>query len=346
MKINFSCKNDITCFIDFCNFLFIVIVIFLHLPGYTFDYFYILSKFQINIFLQKFAVGGFLFLSGLKLSLFKHHVSYLLFFKNRFYKIYILYFLSLNLSYFTSYPYLNNQEFPSFLNYIKHVFLLQAVFPELFGHNFHTLWFVSVIFICYILYLIYNKILNKIYLFVICQIIFFFIFLLIHLITYEESYKLFFGDFPLYLTFFSFGMLFSNSIIVKIFEKYSVYMVVFCIPALFIFLNFVYVNNFFELCIYSFLVLCSNIGLYSIIIEYFHYFPFCNNNILKIVSHSSFSIFLFHRPILTIFDNFYSDRSFYQWLYIVCFGLPIMFFISFWLQCVYDFYFKFLFKRS
>ena len=136
-------------------------VLILHHPTYTLDYLSPIRKFYVHDFLQKFAVGGFIFLSGFKMAKSKASNTIKEFLINRFLKIYPLYLLALILFSFIVYPDFNNDIFPSWKNFVLHAFAFQSIFPDLFQANYHTIWFISIIFICYGFFLLLRRFLDN-----------------------------------------------------------------------------------------------------------------------------------------------------------------------------------------
>ncbi|MFV9645986.1 MAG: hypothetical protein ACNYWU_09205, partial [Desulfobacterales bacterium] len=90
------------------NALLISVVLYLHHGSYANNYFSLLNEYYIHYLLQKLAVGGFFFFSGVKLTISNLNYPASTFCKKRFFRIYILYFFALFIASFTSYPFLNN----------------------------------------------------------------------------------------------------------------------------------------------------------------------------------------------------------------------------------------------
>ena len=76
--------------VHFMNALFITIVLYLHHGQYTNFYFGFLNEYNLHYVLQKFAVGGFFFFSGLKLTISNLDIPISTFLTKRFYRIYLL----------------------------------------------------------------------------------------------------------------------------------------------------------------------------------------------------------------------------------------------------------------
>lgn len=107
--------------VDALTALCIVLVLFLHQASYTIDFLAPIRPFMLHRVAQRFAVGGFLFLSGYKLASSKLRTGASSFIVNRFAKIYIVYVLSVFLFAGTAYPHLNNGFFPSSSNILVHL---------------------------------------------------------------------------------------------------------------------------------------------------------------------------------------------------------------------------------
>lgn len=125
--------------VDVLTALCIVLVLLLHQASYTIDFLAPIRPFMLHRVAQRFAVGGFLFLSGYKLATSKLRTGARAFIVNRLAKIYVVYALSIFLFAVTAYPYLNNGDFPSTSNILVHLLAVQSVFPNISGINFHTL---------------------------------------------------------------------------------------------------------------------------------------------------------------------------------------------------------------
>ncbi|MDJ0744115.1 MAG: acyltransferase family protein [Xenococcaceae cyanobacterium MO_167.B27] len=320
--------------------IFLVIVLLLHHGSYTINYLGPLHRYHINKFLQKFAVGGFLFLSGFKLTKSKISNSSREFLVNRFFRVYLLYLLALIVFSFTAYPDLNNGIFPSWSNFILHSFCIQSLIPHFFQQDYNTIWFVSVLFFCYGFFLLTRRLLDKLHLFL---IILFIVIVAISLIRHLASLyevNIFHQYLDTWLAFFSLGMVYSknqkriNRLNTKLFACSS------CIS--FILLIALYNATEIEgLLIYTIeriLILASTLSLYFIQFK-IHPHIYVSRRVssfLKWISYSSFCVFLFHRSIWNLLVKFWSDESFYQSIFILVLGIPIILILSYRIQVTYN----------
>jgi len=192
------------------NTILITMILFLHHPGYTTFYFHYLWDVKIAYIIQKFAVGGFFFFSGLKLSISNSDVSPNVFFKKRFFRIYFLYIASLSIFYIQSFFVHNGESSSNLSNLLMHIFCLQAVFPNLFGKNFDTIWFVSVLMFCYLLFPYIRKYIFSTKKFIFVQLCVFTIIYFSYSLGIKNKISIFIPDFPIYVMFFSVGIIFSR----------------------------------------------------------------------------------------------------------------------------------------
>ncbi|MGD1895594.1 MAG: acyltransferase family protein [Phormidesmis sp.] len=193
--------------------IFVAVVLLLHHVNYTTDYLWEVThrffnpyEIRIDKLLQKFAVGGFLLLSGYKLSISKLSEPAGQFLINRIKRIYPLYLIAIWVFSFSAYPYLAG-EMPSRPNLMVHILGLQSVFPNLFQTNFLTIWFVSTLFCCYLLFLWLRKYLRRSSAFLIRVALFLVATALIRQIAGTYNIAAFTEDFDTYTLFFCSGML-------------------------------------------------------------------------------------------------------------------------------------------
>lgn len=318
--------------------LFIVLV--LHMPSYTRDILSPLIKLHIDLYLQRFAVGGFIFLSGFKLAISKLSTSVKNFIVNRFLRIHLLYLITLLVYSFTVYPFFNNQELPSWQNFVFHSFGLQSIMPNAFGYNYHTIWFISVLYFCYAFFLISRSTLYKpIYFVIVSLLICSSIYLLRSFLGYYNII-LFQQDLELYVSFFALGMACSQSYLKTKFNSLNsilLFFIFICSGVIFLILSSIKdFTNILLICIQFTVLLLSILSVYFLVFRFKFSLP---NNIyclLDKIVESSFCVFLLHRPIWTVLFWFWSERSLVQGAYILIIGLPIILFISFKLQTSYN----------
>jgi len=321
------------------NSLLISIVLFLHHTSYTNDYFSIIGDYNINELLQKFAVGGFFFFSGLKLSI--SHSSYKTtsFVKNRLIKIYILYFIALIISSFTLYPFMNKGVYPTVNNFILHALCVQTIFPDYYQNNFHTLWFVSMLFICYIMFIFLRNDINNIVKYTTKLTTIVVVISVLYLSTSDNTHKIFSQDFSIYLLFFSFGMLASRYSIT--FRKKYHYLVIGFVGnfTLMIIYNFIHNDSWYKYILCLFLVIVSNLALLKLLCWFVKSINYPDKIKKTISSYStaSFCVFLFHRSIWSAMATIYPKGTLSQWVYIVFLGVPVIIFFSYFMQLYFNF---------
>jgi peptidoglycan/LPS O-acetylase OafA/YrhL len=326
--------------IEFLNTIFIFVVLFLHHSNYTTDYFSLFSQYNVTLYLQKLSIGGFIFLSGFKLTNSKSLTSFRAFFINRFFRIYLLYLISLFFFSFTAYPYLNSGEFPSLPNIILHIFCIQSIVPDLFQANYHTLWFVSILLCCYIFFLFTRKIIQKPPLFYLCLFLTSFGVFGLHKLAKHFNIAIFDKDFIIYLTFFALGMIYSNSRnkIERVNNGVLCLLFITGFVGLILFYSDISIKIVNKSTVELFFILISTIPFYLLA---FKIVPKINlfssfSLLISFMSYSSFCVFLFHRSIWAVMSSIFSARHFSQWLFIIVLGVPTIFLSSYLIQIKYD----------
>lgn len=335
--------------LDFVRALAIILILLAHLPDYGF-----LFLGQLSPYFGKLGVGLFLFISGyltcLKNTSFQSTNEILKFYKKRAYRIYPLYLTAL-LVFFVLYGLLlpafghnSGMDFSS-ENMIIHILNLQILLSPEFARPLLTLFFIGLIGIYYLIYPFLIKFSHnpKGFLFTSMALFFIFVFLRYFFNIVDDVF------FYYYFTFIS-GILFcffSSDTYDKNFLKYSLaipVILMFAIamestgglsyPAMdftfFNILNFVYLN----IVIISFCLIqveISNI--------YFDQFSQGTKEFVKNIAFSSFAVFLFHRPILTVFDGISVILGFPQIIKEIVFlfiAIPVIFIFSYYVQALYD----------
>ncbi len=326
--------------VNILNTLFIVITLFLHVGLYTSYYPEFVQKYNINLFLQKLSVGGFLFISGYKLTMSKATDSLKNFVINRFFRVYLLYLLCLIFFSFTVYPDMNGGHLPSYQNFILHALCLQSILPNFFGNNYLTIWFVSVLFYCYFFFFLTRKIAEKTFLFFLIVLLNIFCIFLLHNIGKNNGIDIFQSDLHIYLIFFALGMsYFHHQKKIDSFP-YRYYLCLFCIAFIWLMVlyNMPFINTWYLSFSKFFFIIISSIPLYFIIFKIAADVEF-SALILKMsasISYSSFCIFLFHRVIWSVMAVAWYEKSLYQFLYIVFLGSSVIFLFSYCMQKTYD----------
>lgn len=321
--------------IHYLNTIFILMVLYLHQETYTG---FFLGGHILHYLLQKIAVGGFVILSGLKLSISNDKTPVLLFIKKRFFRLYFLYLIALLLISFTAYPSMHDGHIPSLQNYIVHIFCLQYIIPNHFGPTLPTIWFISTLFCCYIQFIFFRRYLSDTKKLLKYSCIVFIVCSILHFISVSFGFDIFNFYLPLYLALFSIGMALST----KRLNTVSVKKYILLFLGSTIFLIFIYshitVNTIHEYVVWSAFVL---VNVYSFLLMSFIFLSrlFVSNRLDNLVAHistASLCVFLFHRSIWTIMDALYPQQSIYKLMYIIFLGIPLVFFISYHIQKRYN----------
>lgn len=319
--------------------IFLFIVLILHHGNYTYDFLDPLRDFQINKPLQKFSVGGFLFLSGFKLVKSKLSVPVWDFWVNRFSRVYLPYLLAVIIFSFVVYPIGNNSNFPSTPNFLIHILCLQALLPNFFQPNYTTIWFVSILFCCYAFFLSTRRLLVRIFDFCLVLLLTIISISWLRLLVSRWDIAIFQGDFEIYLLFFALGMVYAQT--ENLFEKTKIKILLFIaiVGALnsIIYYNFISLSwNIFPWEVIT--IISTSVPLYLVGFKIAPRLS-CNHQtltLMNLVAYSSFCTFLFHRPIWTMLRWLWYQKSLPQAAFIVMLGIPLILFISYWLQTLYD----------
>jgi peptidoglycan/LPS O-acetylase OafA/YrhL len=352
MQINLH-KNNKFFSVNLLTSVLIILILYLHHTNYTISL-NLLDIKPLNTYLVRLSVGGFIFLSAYKLTKSKYSETTSIFLRNRFLRIYPLYAIALILYTFSVYPATHTGQPPSSANLMVHFLLLQTVFIDWFGPLYQTLYFVSLLFLYYLLFILTRKTLPKKQLFYLLTLTIFVCGLIIHIISNKLGIKIFSNLFFIYYYFFISGMIYGfyenkidsyykklnnlsrNFLLVLFFISSIIYMII---------LNFLNKNmlTYFEpeiLCIPLILLvtiplyisfLCLNIQAKDS--------KQCIVNIVNKIAYSSFCIFLFHRFIWTIMSFFWIDltkKTFTHWLLIVPIGFIAIFLFSYKIQGIWD----------
>ena len=322
-------KSEITT-VEFLNSLFIIVILYLHHSMYTIYHIKLLPEFNLNLYLQKLAVGGFFFLSGLKMTQSKSETPVGDFISNRFFRIYILYVLAVICYSMIVYPYLNFGRFPDFKNIIIHALGIQSIFPGLFGSGYLTLWFISFLFLCYAFFLLSRKTVQTPPLFgaVLGGSILFI--LAANHFGKQYGIAIFRKDICIYLVYFGMGMFYAVN--KKRHEKTNL---IFMISTIVLGLSgslyfFTYkpkipAQEFFTIVLY----LASHMAFYMLMFKAFgRYHPSKQmKSLLVYLSFASFCVFLFHRPVWSVMNLVWFKASLLHSLYIIVF-IPFCIFIG------------------
>jgi peptidoglycan/LPS O-acetylase OafA/YrhL len=344
MNSNYLHNIDKLDIITLLNTMFICIILFLHHANYTTNYFSFLFNYKIVLFLQKLAVGGFVFLSGFKLTKSKSSDSMKHFFINRFFRIYPIYLLALIVFSFTVFPHSNEGSLPTLLNFTLHALCIQAIFP-LDQPAFPTIWFVSILFCCYSFYIAIRRFLKSIPLFYSVTTLIILSMFLLHQVGKTVNIVFFWPDVNIYLTIFAVGMAYSfcEYHFNRIHYRYLLSLSIIGFCGLICFYNVVYIHikGLYNSIVQFALVLLATIPCYFVAFKIAPRLqdlalPHMAVRACKSISYASFCVFLFHRAIWTVMAEIWPQRFFYQWLFIIALGVPTIFVLCYALQRSYD----------
>jgi len=326
---------------------FILTVLLLHHGSYTHDYIWRLRQIEVNQYLQKMAVGGFLFLSGYKLMLSKAGVSAIAFWKNRLIRIYPPYLLALVAYSFTDYVY-KQESLPSIGNFLLHASLLQSVLPDLLGKSYRTLWFVSVLFCCYVFFLMARRLVQRMWLYVASVVLLVLAICVVRNVLASSDIDVFLKSFEVFLVYFSGGMLYAaqqqtvhglirqNMLLYKgivvgatlLFAAVKLWLIASNAPQS----TSLYCFDFIA-------TLATTIPLYLLFLSGTIELRIKQSSLakrLQQLSVASFFVFLCHRPIWSVLASIWNDSGFVHSLYIFGVGLPTIFALSLWGQVTYS----------
>ncbi|NEQ44528.1 MAG: acyltransferase [Leptolyngbya sp. SIOISBB] len=332
--------------ITWINIILIAVVLSLHHVNYTIDYLWELTHRVFNPYetgvdqvLQKFAVGGFLFLSGFKLALSKRDEPIQDFLIKRFWRIYPLYLLAVIVFSFTVYPNITG-EMPNLGNFLIHALALQAWIPNLFQGNYLTIWFISDLLFCYLMFLLLRRLLLFVKQFwILVGAILAGIYLIKLIVLNAFGLGILAGHFDTYFLFFALGMFCSQyqSEIVRLRGiKYFLLLVstIVCITLL-LFINVSWMQPSLAYYVLErFLVLGFTVPLYLLLMSSLQNYTVSQRQaaILKSLNAAALCIFLFHRPIWTVMSMIWPERSYVQSLFILGLGIPIICLIAYQIQ--------------
>ncbi len=332
--------------VTWLNLLFLAVVLLLHHVNYTQDYLWAMTHRLINVYeykidkvLQIFAVGGFLFLSGFKIAQSKSTDTALVFIKRRFLRIYPLYFIALTIASFTSYPYLLGVS-PSIPNFLVHALCLQSALPDLFQLNYNTIWFVSNLVFCYLLFLPLRNHLNQ-------PRQFFAIIASVLITLYGLRFvaamagvKLFTGDFDTYLIFFAIGALYSRhqTNVNRIPSKLLLGVTTIGLIGYLFAKNALQHQELLQYIVERLFGLSAMLPLFCLLLRHLGQIsiPARLAWLMQTMSVASYGVFLFHRSLWAVLATVWSQKSYTQSLLILGVGIPLVCVISYWSQVTYD----------
>lgn len=332
--------------IVFANCIFIAMVMLLHQGGYSHSpltYIRKYSPLSYYVFIQRMAVGGFLFLSGYKMAKSNRGKNPLVFIRSRLLRIHPLYCSAVLTYAYVVCPIVYTKA-PSLKNVIIHLFGIQMVLP-VYGAEpyFPALWFVSAIYVCYLLFLLSRKyIYSLVKLSFICAL---FVCSILMVRNSSEYYGYIVFDLSLvdYIMFFFVGIAFSE------YEKRNIQVSAVSCFGLFavsygmflLFYNSVERNvTWLPAIVFLRMVLvvpCTVIAIIGV----FHAgrrlrFSARQKIGLKTVSYATFGMFLFHRQVWALMERVWPERSVSQFIYISILGYPVIFAVGYFIQKMYS----------
>lgn len=337
---------------DWIRSIAILIILFHHLPNYTFD-FYNLNYFGIpanfsalNELNRYFGLSLFVFVSGYLINVkpieFSTWNTISSFAKQRFIRIFPLYYLGLIC-------FCIMDEIYDVTKIIFQIFGLQLIFRTPLLIPIRTLWFVGLVTVYYSMFIILksNKF-RKIYKVGILT------FLLIFFLTLNRFFSLTDLRLSLYYLVFLFGIFCSEKQLFRskiwIGTSYlSALLLVFL--SIYFFTYFTYYETLLssedgflvKYLLLNALMLSFDITTYNVCQWLMRHLKF--ERVLKALAYASYCMYLFHRPIWWIMKEIPIDRDSgngqYLLLALLIFcGMPLIFGFSYGLQVLYDKHFK------
>jgi peptidoglycan/LPS O-acetylase OafA/YrhL len=259
---------------------------------------------------------------------------------DRILRIYPLYFVALLVHSCTVFPFFNNGQLPTGVNFCTHALSLQYVIPGAFDNKFYpTLWFVGMLSICYFFFLLLRKHMYDIRKTVILVGLVFVITLVLNTIGTHLNFELFARYTNTYLTFFLVGMYATRKHSpISLMGKGFLFLYIIGSILTISFYSIISVNDWRKQLVEYVLLIVVNCSfyLYAVNTKYEIIFPRFVAGALKTISYSSFCIFLFHGPIWEIMYKTYNESSPIQWMYIAVCGTSLIILTSWFIQFVYN----------
>ena len=330
----------------------IIIILIHHLPNFTINFFN-LNNFGIPIdvsfiidLLRYFGLGIFIFISGFLLEFNDKKMSGLTdavgFLIKRYVRILPLYLIAYILFIFI---FRNTIEHLNIFSITAHVLGLQILLSSKYCDTVVTLWYIGLIisyYFVFVLISLYGK--SKIKLLGILS--------LIAILWLCGKMILGIGDqrFILYLPVFIFGILSARTDILK-YVGFKSFLVAFCLLIFCagVYTAFVYPQtalfipikpNLFSAISFAGILILNIIMALTVIITYFlskTLAPVKNSKLIRLISYSSFCIYLFHRPFITVLLRIYHPEDpMLKLLYVVVCGFPLVFIAGYFIQKQYD----------
>lgn len=323
--------------VHYLNFLFIAVVLFIHHNNYIEKY-DVLTIYTAEKILRNFAVGGFLFLSGLKLALSNHDKPVSRFVSKRLFRIYPLYWLALLLSSLTAYPYANEGRVPNLPNTLVHVLGLQSVFPHYFQVDHLTLWFVSVVTVCYCFFLLTRHLLDRQVVFSLVTIGTVFSIYGAHIGAMQCGMRIFTPGLAVFLAIFAMGMLLRDFDLDGVRLPVMAGLVVLAMIMVSIVSFRFSISGFGGFVLSLLLTVGGNVIFFvALCVMVKRFLPGSGKPIVVAVSGCGYCIFLFHRSIFAFLARFIEGWPIWgQWIVIVPVGLVMVYVFSSFIQTGYN----------
>lgn len=212
-----------------------------------------------------------------------------------------------------------------------------------------TLWFITMIMLFYLVTPFISRLANNLSL---QKYLFRVIFLIALLLAFCFFAKTLDGRLLMYFPCFAVGLYCAvNSVkftFIKTKNLATILIIVFLIYSIFVVKNTTaQISDFYTIILHPvissliktpFVLICSYL---IFLLSYQAQQRFMNIKTIEFISYSSYSMYLFHRPIFTIFKSVYFPANgTFQILYLMTFGLIITIFISWSIQRIYDHLYK------
>ena len=316
--------------------IFIVSVLFLHHIGYSTPFLGVFWDVKFVLVLQKMAVGGFFFLSGYKLSKSKADLPVLQFCFDRLRKLWYPYAVAVVLFSFTVFPARYDGATPSVWNFLIHLFALQGVLGWTTQFAYPTIWFVAILFECYVFFVILKflrrKLEVKILVFVFCVLL-----SAVFLLEQREfsvgvgGVTLLWPYTSLYLFVFVVGAFYGFGLLPKFLlsARGNVLAAALAFFVCILYYNFVWVNSVGEQLIEYMLAFLSCVSLcLAVLSREGVMLPPHMWNAMAVLSELSLAIFLVHRVVWTILYWLWPGSGAIHWIYMNVFGVCVIILVA------------------
>ncbi|MBP0019715.1 MAG: acyltransferase [Cyanobacteria bacterium SBLK] len=331
---------------DWIRSIAILIILFHHLPNYTFN-FYDLNNFGIPINLsflnhlnRYFGLSLFVFVSGYLINIKKRYFTnwneVKIFIERKLLRIFPLYYLALI---FFCWMYNINQ----ILRILIHLFGLQLIFYGKDMIPIRTLWFIGLIVIYYSIFLLFKSSFLRKEIRIAIPVFFWVLFLILPRYFGLTDFRI-----ALYYLVFFLGILCAEKELPNRKSwKYISCISIVCFTSLLIgFLNgYDYLIDeggrlLVRYAILNIFMFSFSISVYNICWGLAKYLKFCSP-ICTVIAYASYGMYLFHRPIWYVMQkglNIYLaiDDRYLLFIFLILVGLPLIFGFSYQLQKIYN----------